>query len=405
MASLIKICVWLIWSYCAFFSLWLFLFAIAGRLRSRDCFAPADRNRKIAVLIPAYKEDLVIIACVQSLLQQTYPADQYDVIIIADSLRGETIAQLKKWPVQIVVVQLLERTKAKAINWALHVLPDHLYEGVVILDADNLPATDFLEQMNQALAAGCCIVQGHRVAKNQNTALAILDAISEEINNHIFRQGHRALGLSAALIGSGMGFEYDYHKQLMAGVTAVGGFDKEIELKALKAGITIHYLPKALIYDEKVEDAQGFTRQRKRWLAAQWHYFRLYFLDALHDLICDGNVDYLNKALQMIMPPRILLLGVLLIMSLYFALIANLAYGLAWLAILLLCGAALLISIPFSFYNRRLWRAAASLPRGFALMVWALLNSKGANKRFLHTQHKHTDLASHEAPSAERKNM
>jgi len=34
--------------------------------------------------------------------------------------------------------------------------------------------------------------------------LALLDGISEEINNNIFRKGHQTLGLSSALIGSGM---------------------------------------------------------------------------------------------------------------------------------------------------------------------------------------------------------
>jgi hypothetical protein len=49
-------------------------------------------------------------------------------------------------------------------------------------------------------------VQGHRTAKNTNNSWAILDAISEEINNNIFRKGHRVLGLSSAIIGSGMAF-------------------------------------------------------------------------------------------------------------------------------------------------------------------------------------------------------
>lgn len=52
-------------------------------------------------------------------------------------------------------------------------------------------------------------VQTHRIAKNMNNDMALLDAVSEEINNTIFRLGHAKLGLSAALIGSGMAFRYD----------------------------------------------------------------------------------------------------------------------------------------------------------------------------------------------------
>ena len=85
--------------------------------------------------------------------------------------------------------------------------------------------------------------------------MAVLDAISEEINNHIFRKGHRVLGLSSAIIGSGMAFRYNYFKNLMLTVTAVGGFDKEIELKMLKEGRTIEYLDDAVVLDEKVQKA------------------------------------------------------------------------------------------------------------------------------------------------------
>ena len=64
-------------------------------------------------------------------------------------------------------------------------------------------------------------MQGHRVAKNHNTNLATLDAVSEEINNNIFRSGHRAIGLSSALIGSGMAFDYELIKSEMAKIDAI----------------------------------------------------------------------------------------------------------------------------------------------------------------------------------------
>jgi len=99
---------------------------------------------------------------------------------------------------------------------------------VVILDADNLMAKDFLKRMNLGFANGFKVIQGHRIAKNSDTSFALLDGISEEINNHIFRQGHRAAGLSSALIGSAMGFEYVLFKRFMIDIDAIGGFDKEL---------------------------------------------------------------------------------------------------------------------------------------------------------------------------------
>ena len=68
------------------------------------------------------------------------------------------------------------------------------YEIAVVLDADNIMAADFLTKINTAFDKGFTAVQGHRTAKNINNSWAVLDAISEEINNHIFRKGTPGTG-------------------------------------------------------------------------------------------------------------------------------------------------------------------------------------------------------------------
>jgi cellulose synthase/poly-beta-1,6-N-acetylglucosamine synthase-like glycosyltransferase len=235
-------------------------------------------------------------------------------------------------------------------------------------------------------------VQGHRAAKNMNTSLAILDAVSEEINNHIFRKGHRVLGLSSAIIGSGMAFKYDFFKKLMSTVTAVGGFDKEIELKILRSGLKISYLDDAYVYDEKVQKAEVFSNQRRRWLSAQLHYFRMDFGKALLHLIGKGNVDYFDKAIQFIQPPRILLLGAVLILGVIFSLVNFSIHNLLlfhwlWMGVFVACILAFLFSIPGSFYTMKTAKALLSLPKGMILMLGSLLKIRGANKKFIHTQH------------------
>ena len=59
----------------------------------------------------------------------------------------------------------------------------------MILDADNIMKEGCLESVNAAFQEGANAVQCHRTAKNQQTSVAVLDAISEEINNHLFRKG------------------------------------------------------------------------------------------------------------------------------------------------------------------------------------------------------------------------
>jgi cellulose synthase/poly-beta-1,6-N-acetylglucosamine synthase-like glycosyltransferase len=351
----------------------------------------AKINRKIAVLIPGYKEDDVITDVALTALKQDYPADRFDVVIIADSFLPETIASLKNLPIRVIEVSFDKSTKSKALNRAMEVL-ENSYEIAVILDADNVMEGDFLAKVNAAFEGDFVAIQGHRAAKNMNTSLAILDAVSEEINNHIFRKGHRVLGLSSAIIGSGMAFRYGFFKNLMSTVEAVGGFDKEIELKMLKAGHKIAYLEDALVYDEKVQKAEVFSNQRRRWLSAQLHYFRQDFLHAFKDLLVKGNVDYFDKSIQFIQPPRILLLGAVIFFGVIF-LAANilmnnsLFFSLAWLITMLACFLAFIFSIPRSFYNSGTAMALLTLPKGMILMLLSLMKIRGANKKFIHTKH------------------
>ncbi|MBG7612087.1 glycosyltransferase [Polaribacter sp. BAL334] len=347
--------------------------------------------KSIAVLIPGYKEDAVIIEVAKLALEQEYPKNLFDVVIIADSFKEETLAVLKTLPIKLIEVSFEKSTKSKALNKAMETLKN-LYDIAVVLDADNVMAPDFLKKINAAFEYDFIAVQGHRTAKNTNNSWAILDAISEEINNNIFRKGHRVLGLSSAIIGSGMAFRYQYFKSLMATVTAIGGFDKEIELKMLKEGRKIVYLNDAIVYDEKIQKAEVFGNQRRRWLSAQFHYFRKDILNASKDLILKGNVDYFDKAIQFIQPPRILLLGAVIFFSVGFLTINyflknQIIYTKLWIALVVTCILSFVFSVPISFYNSKTLGALASLPKGMFTMLLSLLKIKGANKTFIHTQH------------------
>jgi cellulose synthase/poly-beta-1,6-N-acetylglucosamine synthase-like glycosyltransferase len=112
--------------------------------------------------------------------------------------------------------------------------------------------------------------------------------MSEEINNTIFRFRSCEIGMSAALIGSGMAFQYDLFRDTMANIKAVGGFDRETGIDLLYQGKHFHYLPETFVFDEKVQNTNDFSRQRRRWLSAQWQYctvFAVLFLKQLHPVI------------------------------------------------------------------------------------------------------------------------
>ncbi len=398
MENLIRIIELTLYIYLATAVFYIFIFSIAGKFKTVKHKSNLNEYRKFALLIPAYKEDNVIVNVAQQALKQSYPQNLYDVVVIADSLKPNTLNQLKKLPIRLIEVSFEKSTKSKALNKGMDIIGDN-YDIALVLDADNIMEYDFMSKVNKAFNNTCKVVQGHRMAKNINTNFAVLDAVSEEINNHIFRKGHRVLGLSAALIGSGMAFDYSLFKSMMKNVKAVGGFDKELELNLLRNKIKIEYLEDAIVFDEKVSKPKTFSNQRKRWLSAQFVYFKKYFFSGIYHLFTKGNIDFFDKVYQMALPPRILLLGILTIVT-----IANYLFltiytqaettslyfnTVNWMILLILTIVSFLLATPGKYYNLRTLKAVLTLPKVFFIMFLVLFKLKNANKKFIHTIHNH----------------
>ncbi len=388
----------IVFIYFALAVLYIFFFSLSSLFHRKCNHREAETMRKIAVLIPGYKEDDVIVDVAEDALRQDYPPEKYEVIVIADSFRESTLKSLRGLPLRVVEVAFEVSSKARALNKCMDVIGDD-YDIAMILDADNLMDKDVLKTINRCFDSGVVAIQGHRTAKNMNTDLAVLDAASEEINNSIFRKGHRAAGLSAALIGSGMAFDYALYKSFMAQIDSVGE-DKELEMMLLKAKHSIEYEDCALIYDEKTSRSDNFVNQRRRWLAAQVSYFRNNFLDGCYHLLRHGNVDYFDKVFQMMQPPRVLLAGLLFLLSLSTFLLAtwqspsSLGWIIIghhyWITLMVMILLGLVIAIPKKFFNLKTAKAILALPKVFLLMVISLLRMKGAGKKFIHTTHGHT---------------
>lgn len=374
--------------YLALNSFYIFVFAMAGRFSRSRIPESSPKDLRFALLFPAYKGDAVILNSVRESFGQQYDKELYRIVVIADQLQAGTISELRNLGAQVVEVTFESSTKAKSLNAALEVLEEDAFDYAVILDIDNIMHPDFLMELNNGLADTPLIAQGHRVAKNMDTDFAILDALSEEINNTIFRKGHVALGLSSALIGSGIAMRYKEFKAIMNQIKAVGGFDKEMEVRLLRDGKYIHYLEHAIVYDEKVQEAGIFENQRKRWLSAQFHYLRLYFFDCLKHLLLRGNLDYFNKVLQFALLPRVLLLGLSIVFALLSMVFPAQFYGSGnWLLLPILIVVSLVLATPSSLRNGRTILALRRIPLSAWIMFRTLFRLKGANKKFIHTPH------------------
>ncbi len=358
------------------------IYSLASLGTRKSYYPTANKQHKFAILFPAYKEDRVILPVVESFLQQHYPQELYKVIVISDHMQETTNERLAQLPITLLKANYENSSKAKALNFAMDHFGRDEFDAVVILDADNIVDTNFLLEINKVFDAGVQAIQAHRTAKNRNTDIAVLDGLSEEVNNSIFRRGHVRLGISSALIGSGMIFNYQwFHDNVKHLVTT--GEDKELEVLLLKQRIFIEFLDEVYVYDEKTQGEKGFYNQRRRWLATQFAQWGRVFKD-LPQAILSGNIDYSDKLIQWMLPPRLILFGGIVMGSIMQ--IIDWPLALKWWALFLIMGVTLCLAIPDKLVDDRFKKSINKLPLLFIMMVVNLFRMKGMNKKFVNTE-------------------
>jgi cellulose synthase/poly-beta-1,6-N-acetylglucosamine synthase-like glycosyltransferase len=261
----------------------------------------------------------------------------------------------------------------------------------VILDADNVMAPGCLEKVNDAFQAGCQALQCHRTAKNMNTPIALLDAMSEEINIHLFRRGPVAAGLSAQPLGSGMAFRTALINEILStpSILENPGEDREIDMQLLRRKIKMEFLDDALVYDEKVSVASVFEKQRVRWLEAQLTHAGRFFDGDMKK--ARRSVVFYNKLFQILLLPRVLTIvvffftGLVLLLQTIFRIPLLEPRPAIWLVMMGLYLLTLFISIPVRFYRLKTLLALLHLPVLMFSMMRAVSQMKKKRREFIHT--------------------
>ena len=398
-ATIITIIDFLLWIIIAVNVMYVLFFAIASLLPKRRTLPsyllhhPSSiiHHPSFLVLFPAYHEDTVILNSVKTFLQQDYPKDCYQVVVISDHMKPETNEALSQLPITLLQPTFEQSSKAKALQYAIsHLSPLTSYLYVIILDADNIVGPNFLSELSNVVKPNIAI-QCHRTAKNADNDIAALDGLSEEINNSIFRKGHNRIGMSSALIGSGMCFNYHWFKENATKLDSAVE-DRELEALLMKQGIFIHYAEDIHVMDEKVSNSDNFQRQRLRWMTGQVQaFFRM--LPYIPQAIITGNVNYIDKTIQQTLLPRSILLVLTPLLALiftifdYLSLITHHLSLLKWYIILIALVLSIFIAIPKQLRTKTIISRILTLPKLVWKMTINILHIKPNNKEFIHTTH------------------
>ncbi len=368
-------------------TVYMLIFATASLLGHRKTIVRAKHQNRFVILIPAYRADNTIMQTVLSVLGQSYPQRLFDITVISDHEEEMTNFRLAQLPITLAVPNFESSTKAKSLQFAIKSLPAFkIYDVALILDADNVVAPEFLEAVNDAYeSAGTKAIQLHRVSKNRDTAAARLDAIFEEINNSVFRLGHINMGLSSAITGSGLVFDFNWFKKNVTKLKTAAE-DKELETLLMQQQIFVDYFNEIFVYDEKTRSTKAFNKQRGRFISTQFN-TALKNIRYLIPSLFSKRYDYADKIIQWMLIPRTVAIAIITLMSCLLPFI-YMTLAIKWWVTFAVIIFAFALATPDYLMDKNFDKSFVKAP---FLMIWGLINMirvRGGKNKFVHKNEK-----------------
>ncbi|AOZ92110.1 glycosyltransferase family 2 protein [Paenibacillus crassostreae] len=276
-----------------------FVFSLFGlRRKKKTVHFPATKS--FAVLVAAHNEEQVVGALMENLKELDYPKELYDVFVICDNCTDGTAAIVREHGMKACVrTNSNLRGKGYAIEWMLKELWNmpRQYDAVVMFDADNLAAPNFLTEMNDDLNSGARVIQGYIDTKNpEDSWITAAYGISYWYINRLWQLSRHNMGMANFLGGTGMCFETKLLKDMGWGATSLVE-DLEFTMRSVQNNVYPKFNYDAKVFDEKPLTFKASSRQRLRWMQGHFTVARKYFFPLLWQSIKERSLVKLDLAL------------------------------------------------------------------------------------------------------------
>ena len=257
----------LVWTVTIF---WIYqvIVSLCSLVKLKDKPLKLKKDHRFMAIIPAHNEEAVVGNLIESLKNQTYNKELYDIYVIADNCTDNT-AKIARDAGAIVYERFDEtkKTKGYALNWFLQqkIKEDAPYDAFFVFDADNIVDKNFIKNMNKKLCQGEDVVQGYRDIKNpSDNWITAGYAIFYWQMHRFYHLARYNIGLSPLLNGTGFMVKFDVIKP-QGWDTETLTEDIEFSLKRIIKGKKLGWATDAIVYDEQPTGFRQSWSQRSRW--------------------------------------------------------------------------------------------------------------------------------------------
>ncbi len=260
---------------------WIFVLGdilMSGRLVLIGVCALIDRFRKrktppglyepqIAVLVPAYNEETVIVRTVRSVLRSDYP--RLRVIVIDDGSKDATYQVVREAyraeiaSGRVTVLTKPNAGKAEALNYAINEIHEELYIGI---DADTVIAPDAISKLVCHFAdPRVGAVAGNAKVGNRVNLWTRWQALEYITSQNFERRALDLFDVVTVVPGAIGAWRTDAVRHGGCYPVNTVAEDADLTMNLLEQNYKVIYEDRALAFTEAPVTAKGLMRQRFRW--------------------------------------------------------------------------------------------------------------------------------------------
>jgi Glycosyltransferase like family 2 len=258
--------------------------ALAGNLRRSRCANPERlRTVRLAVIIPAHDEELMIARTVRSLLaagcssSDACSSTQWrpPVIVVAHNCSDATAVVAAAAGASVVSLSNpLMRGKGAALRYGLEAAHRAGANAFLVMDADSIASPDLIASMVAALEAGAeaaqCRYELEKPAAGGFTSLARLRVMAFRGINVLRARGRAGLGFSAGIFGNGFAVTEAALGRVPFSADSICE-DLEYHIKLVCAGVRVQWVENAAVYAPLSASGSARATQEARWEGGRAH--------------------------------------------------------------------------------------------------------------------------------------
>jgi hypothetical protein len=257
---------------------------------------------RFGLIICARNEEGVVSRIIQDLLDQDYPRELRDVLVVAHNCDDQTASVARESGALVLEVNTPRSGKAHAVQAGCEML-GATHDFVGVFDADARATPNLLANVVEH-SLGADILQAEAVPIADRDWLAAGFGYGRRVRNLFWWHPREALGLTTTITGCGWFIRPDLLLKYRAGQWTMTE-DLELTARLVADGYKVRYVSGAQVSLGDPRDIKTSVQQRSRWVRGHIGVVKGRWWP-LAKSAARGSADARDLAIYLILPTRLL---------------------------------------------------------------------------------------------------